>query len=265
MEQHQSGRCHDRQRRHSYGPIAGLSIISYSLYAGCSLTYDITVADTGACTPCSVFSGGYTPLGTLGTITGNVGPGNYYISSNVTITGNDTFDNAIVLVAPGDTIYIDTASSLVLDSSHIFSNCVEWAGMALMPGKTHSGRLSAMEHSCVEDAWCAAYAPNPVTPATGYVVNCDNALFNRNVVGISVYGYTPNSTNYPFHFTNTVITSRNLQIAGYPFVWPNNTGPGGLKAYWSGADAFTGPYQINNPTPGYTARGALAALRPPMP
>lgn len=232
---------------------AGSVTISYSLATACTLTFAMQVTnDTGSCTPCSVF-GAYTSLGTSGHITGNVGPGNYYIGNNVTVSNIDTFTNAIILIAPYDTVFIDTNAMLTLDSTHMFSLCTEWQGIALKPGRTHSGRLFVTSHSLIEDAFCAVYIPNAVAPPSGGLIfKSEASIFNRNAIGIFIQHYNPATPIYPFLVHNTVITSRDLQTTNpnFPYQWPPTIGVGGLKNYWSPGDTFSTPYNIDNPAPG---------------
>lgn len=235
------------------GVSSGADTIIYGFpLTGCGVKTIIQVLDT-VCAPCMVFGNNFTELDSAGFVNSNRGPGNYYVANNVVIKGNDTFNNAIILIAPGDTIYVDSSARLSLDSCHLFSLCQQWQGMVLKPGRTRSGRLFVTNNSLIENSMCAVYIPNAVTPTdTGYIFKSDGALFNQNVVGVFIQHYTPNIPVYPFLVRNTVFTSRDFQTHnhGFPKQWPPTLGTGGLKNYWNPADTFLAPFNINDSTPG---------------
>ncbi|MBS1525538.1 MAG: hypothetical protein JST19_07805, partial [Bacteroidetes bacterium] len=227
------------------GISAGSTIITYMVTPSCYATLPVSISGAGgSCGPCMVFHT-YHRLGLSGLITSNVGPGNYSVTNNVTVQGNVTFDSAVIMVGPGDTIFVDTSSTLTVDSSHIFSLCSEWQGLWLKPGYTHSGKAFIKKHSLIEDALCGVFIPHAVPPASGNIFESQASVFNRNKVGIAIQFYNDTLANYPFLIHNTVITSRDFSAyPGYPGDWPATMGPRGLKTYLAPPDTFTAPFNV---------------------
>lgn len=231
------------------GVAAGTAIISYYFATGCMATKIVTVySSTDECSPCNAFGGSsFSFLGTSGIINSSIGAGNYWISNNVTVTGTDTFTDAVIFIAPGDTMFVDTTAFLTLDSCHFYS-CGMWQGMILKPGVTHSGRLYVTDNSFIEDALTAVLINKPVHPSSGDVFRSDNAIFNRNNVGVDIEIDSSHTSRYPFTIRNTVFTSRDFKAhnAAYPNSWvPGDT----LKSYWYPGDRLSPSFNIDNPAP----------------
>jgi hypothetical protein len=152
-------------------------------------------------------------------------PGYYQLSSNITITGNCTFTNAIVLISPGVTITVANNAKLTLDKCHLFTCPTDnkmWAGIVLASGASTSGQIEVRNNTLIEDANAAITAFNCKTPAAGaQIIKCDAAIFNRNRYAIDIENYAPTGPAvYPFSIENTVFTSRNLgTVSGYPLAW----------------------------------------------
>ncbi len=213
------------------GLLAGIDTIIYKLSTGCLSSVVLKVYDT-SCSPCNAFGNDFTPLGLSGSFSGNLTHGNYYIANNLTIYGADTFTNAIIMIAPGDTLFVDSSASLTLDSCHIFSACDLWRGIVLRPGVTHSARLALRKQTMIEDAFTGVFIDRPVTPSdSGYTLYSDGAIFNLNRIGVDIEHYNSLDRSYPFLVRNTVFTSRHLSnvIFGTPYFRPNTMGPHGLK------------------------------------
>ena len=226
----------------------GTDTIFYIL-GGCSSYVVVTVypLSTDSCLPCHYFSGGFMPIGG-GSITGYFGPGNYYIANDVTITGTTDFTSCVVLVAPGVHIYVASTASLTLSGSHFFSCNGMWQGFILQSDTASSAAMvigadSTFHSSLIEDAIIGIDAENLRNPTGGAAnfIASYNTIFNRNDTAVKIANYIPIAPAvYPFHFENTIFTSRDLSSytgGSYPLAWPNTanfrTASGGLSPYMS--------------------------------
>ncbi len=209
------------------------------------MTVNASSVDT--CSPCHVFSGAsYTPIGSGGVISTSYGPGNYYIASSVTITGTDTFTDAIVLIAPGVTVSVNPTATLTLAGCHLRSCGGMWQGIVLDSSGALTGTVvltgdAAGNSTLIEDAINAVYVQNPQSPAT--FITSNNTIFNKNNTGIKIVGYnraTTTPTTYTgLNVTNTVFTSR--QIASTIYSWPSVAA---LEASVTMPSPYMAPYAI---------------------
>ena len=247
-----------------------------NISTGCQTTITTTaikIPSGVVCSPCNLPAPGcgspYQPLGVSGAINTNVPTGNYYISNDVTIFGNITFDDAVIQMGSGVHIYVEPKSSLTLNSCHLFSCDSMWGGMVLVSDGTNTGTLvlkadSAGVSNLIEDAIIGVDIDSPSSPNMyqPYFLASYNAIFNRNFIGIQINNYnvdsstivtTPNT--YPFLIENTVFTSRDFSAynsggCAFPFRWPNTFGTYGLKTNYSTPNNYVAPYNISNPIAG---------------
>ncbi|GAA4456888.1 T9SS type A sorting domain-containing protein [Rurimicrobium arvi] len=200
---------------------------SVSVSDGCSSAKDTFRVVPCSCSPAKVFkTSSYTPLS--GSISGSLAPGYYHARGDLSMSSSLTFDNVQMLMEPGVKISVVGNAVLTLDSSHLFV-CPDtsklWKGIDLTSGGGYSGRITVKSHSLIEDADTAIRAVNPITPASGYMVSIDSAVFNRNVVSLLMDNYTAvtSDTTYPVLVQNAAFVSRKFTKTGstYPLSWPD--------------------------------------------
>lgn len=249
--------------------VTGTATVTYTVGSSCPALAIVTVnTATSGCHPCAVLAGRpYTVLGESGYVTTSLTAGNYYIPNDVTVVSSGpsvSFTNAVVFVAPNKTIFVDAHSSLTSNGSH-FLSCPGsmWKGIVLRSDYSLPIAVTAMVtlqgnagasgvSTLIEDALSGVNVANPGHPNMpgGYIVSSINTIFNRNNYGIMIRDWTtPSSTlpgdpyRYEVQIQNTVFTSRNLAVSGYPFLWPGMYGTGGLKLGTS-TSGYTLPHNV---------------------
>lgn len=218
-------------------------------------------------------------IGSPGTLT-IIPPGDYYVYSNITFNGVVVFNNAVVAIAPGLTLNIDPKSDLEIQASHLFccSKTQLWKGLVLQSDAiSNSGNCHIGYNSLIEDADTAVVINYGVYNTIGHIAatlgysnnvfTSDGAIFNRNIVGVSVFGFPsptasyvpPINSDYPFYFGNTVFTSRdlsqyNVSSIYYPMVWPEPDGTTTSMKEITGwiLPGLLAPYNVDNPNAGGT-------------
>ncbi|MES2477991.1 MAG: T9SS type A sorting domain-containing protein [Bacteroidota bacterium] len=198
-----------------------------SISDGCSTGYDtITLAPC----PCSVGAVFGATIDSIlpSTLSTSLSSGFYHLTANLTVSGSPTFSNAIILIEPDVKITVDNDAFLTLDNCHLLT-CPDtnklWEGIELASSAGISGRIEVKNNSLIEDAEIAIKAVNPLPSATmpaGDFIKTDSSVFNRNFISIWIENYNSTAMSaYPFKFTNTVFTSRDLDtFRDYPNVWP---------------------------------------------
>lgn len=218
---------------------------------GRTATDEITVTPC-RCSPYFVMgTSSFTVLNSLAPIPSPLAPGNYFLTSDISLPADNNFTGVNMLIDPGITISVDPNVKLTIDNSHLFV-CPDtnklWKGIDLSSNPSASARIEVRNNSLIEDAEIAIRAIKPVTPGSGNIIETNEAVFNRNNNGIWIEDYTPSSPlTYPFAFKSTVMTSRDFRphtgyagYAGYPGVWPAATP---LKTTLPNAVA-TAPYEL---------------------
>jgi len=235
---------------------------SYTVYGfnitGCPKTEVITVGVV----PCACLSANF------GTLSGVVNPvtilpnTGYKVVGNMTLTpsnigGPPSFFNNEITVYPGVQIYItDNAAGVISIEGSYFHGCGEmWEGIVLPNKQTQLNIIpinSPYKTSLIEDAKIAVNVLNSVpfnttSPIPAYVLNVDNATFNKNIISIRIDSYPHNDVNTRYRIQNTLITSRSLPITPVTnsiAIWPNtNT----IKTSTTGNGPMQTPY-INDGT-----------------
>ncbi len=249
------------------GVSAGSAIITYMLATGCYTTTVVTVYPGGSCGPCLQFAGQpftVIPASTISAATTYVA-GNYYITGDITIAGNVTLNNAIWLIAPGVHIYVAPTGVLTVNGSHLYCCGGMWEGIEIRSNSSSRGRVALQgglgaKPTLLEDAITGIKADGISQPtgSSAYVINCNNAIFNKNNTGILIKDYTPNASlttglplEYEFHVENTIFTSRNLAPTTHPFTWPMTTGATGLKKIspFASLNPYIAPYALTTYSP----------------
>ena len=232
---------------------AGTATISYAY--GVSISrYTIYVLPSCLC---AAFSSGvyFTPLGLTGVIPAGTYNGDYIIYNNTTINGNATFNGAVVDIAPNVVVSVAPTVTVGMYCSHFFSCGGMWGGFQMLTtAGVSTASMVTNDGVLIEDATTAISFANPVTPTTGYLLNCNNTVFNQNGTGVNI-NYTVPTATFPFYFTNTMFTSRDFtsyygvncgytNSYCYPRSWPYENG---LTAPWAPALTEDLPYNIDNP------------------
>jgi len=263
----------------------GTAVISYLSTAGCAGTFTVTVIDvTSACVCEYVSLGGIVteldPMGTGVLAPGVYAAGAYYLTHNVVINGNVQFIDAVVDMASGISMTVNSGGYLTVEGSHLYCcNPNMWQGITLSTtlstggtGPTGQLEMDADPNgitSMIEDAQVAIKISSPVHMA-GYVPGTASLLtlymhggvLNRNTTGVSITGDASTTApvsgdplvlnpSYPYVIENTVITSRNFYgytatIGGltypWPLVWPSTSL---LKTPITPLTPYQPPYNIN--------------------
>ena len=265
------------------GVSAGTAVISYLSAAGCIGTFTVTVIDaTSACVCYFVSTGGVVteldPTGS-GVLAAGTYSGSYYLTHSVVINGNVQFVDAVVDMASGISVTVNSGGYLTVEGSHFYCcNPNMWQGIILSTtlstggtGPTGQLEMDADPNgitSMIEDAQIAVNIPAPVhiipdvpgTP-TNLILYSHGATLNKNVIGISITGDLSTTApvsgdplvlnpSYPYVVENTVITSRDFYgyttgigiASAWPFVWPTTSL---LKTPITPATPYQPPYKIN--------------------
>lgn len=169
--------------------------------------------------------------------------GEYHLSGNLDITASLSFSNVNVLIEPGSRIRVAPGAKLTLDNAHLFvcpDTNLLWKGIKLEPG-ANSGRIAVIGNTLIEDADTAIKADYISTPASGYIIETDDAAFNRNRCGIYLGHYNAVAA-VPIHIGRTLFTTRELRTySGYPTSWPaGNT----LRARVASMTSTQPPFRI---------------------
>lgn len=242
----------------------GTTVITYKLTStGCARTMPLSVYSSTVC-PCTMGTSPFTTV-TTPIINTPLGTGRYYVPNNTLIDGGGstiTFSNTQLIMAGGVQLDVDWSTELILTGAHLYGCPSMWQGLVLQPEpatpSTISARILVTGGTLIEDAFTAIYAQDPVNTGAGNIVETNDAIFNRNITGIEINNYIELEATYPFAFKNTVFTSRNFNTytsgaSTYPNVWPSTTAsPKGLKYTWSPATAYDPPFNIDNPSMGYS-------------
>ena len=229
--------------------------LRYGFDGSCYVNKTVFVEGHEGCQPCSAL----TPSGYSLLTSSTTGAGSYYMASDLNITGNVTYTDAVIYVAPNAHIYVKPRASLTLKGCHLFS-CASgmWNGIVLQSAGGYSGQVvltsdASGNGNLIEDATVAIDAENLVALPSGLhstnFVDCYNTVFNRNDTGIKITGYyspTTAPTNYPFAVTNTVFTGRYLNsYPSYPLAWPTAQA---LKNSVAVSSPYMAPYAVQSYT-----------------
>lgn len=138
------------------------------------------------------------------------------------------FNNYMMLMMPGSSIQVYKATHLDIEGSHL-GTCPDsthtWKGIELNP---EAASIKISQASLIEDAENAVYVSNPfVVPVKYKIIETDNAIFNRNRVGINIDQHKIRM-NGAYRFVNTVFTSRDLDVKSDFTFWDV---PAVLKGY----------------------------------
>lgn len=196
-----------------------------SISDGCSTGYDTFTVAPCPCSVGAVFGADKDSI-LPASFSGSLSSGFYHLTGNLLITDATTLTNALVLIEPDVRITVVDSALLILDNCHLLT-CPDtnklWKGIDLASGALKSGRIELKNNTMIEDAEVAISALSPRTPASGNIIDINNAVFNRNLQGLYIENYTSTTTaaDYPFSVVNTVFTSRQFDTLGlgYPLVW----------------------------------------------
>lgn len=210
-------------------------------------TSTATVAITTVCPAFASLVGSYTTL--TGSLTTSPPPGAYYIPATLTISGNVTFNNSYVLMAPNSAIIVN-GHKLFIQNTHL-ATCPGttdmWQGINLLGDNPEVHVLGTNQgSSIIEDAIHAISINSPglwLYSNPGGYIETNDAIFNRNQEAIYISNITNNPyLSYRFRFVNTVFTSRDL--ASSFISWPNVSLLKGLGVP-AGWDPMAPPYVLN--------------------
>ncbi len=236
---------------------------------GCSATSNPSIVSIvlpeGNCDPCGLMGNDFVLLGLGGTISSSYTSSTvakYYMDHTATVSGNVLLHNASVMIdnvgSSLTTLNIGINSVLGLDHCHLYTCTAMWQGMVINSDPVdYPGQLNITDNTLIEDAKTAVSIPaiQDGNIQSGGILNVNNAIFNRNDVGIDIETYNyQNVSNYiyPFSITNTVFTSRNFGLGNYSATWPvNNNGSTGLKDIYSPLNVLISHYKINDNTYAY--------------
>ena len=160
--------------------------LRYGFDGSCYVNKTVFVEGHEGCQPCSAL----TPSGYSLLTSSTTGAGSYYMASDLNITGNVTYTDAVIYVAPNAHIYVKPRASLTLKGCHLFS-CASgmWNGIVLQSAGGYSGQVvltsdASGNGNLIEDATVAIDAENLVALPSGLhstnFVDCYNTVFNRN-------------------------------------------------------------------------------------
>ncbi len=216
-----------------HGVAGGSATIQYevTLPTGCKnkATYAITIDDNcdDGFVKCTK---NYIDLKDVTTTT--ITPGTVYgILNSITIpTGTTTTftDDEIIILGDQVTITVQTGAKLIIEGSHLYSCETMWKGIEVEPGGELQITGTKDHSSFIEDAEVAVhfdfnFINDELTiPPSGYFLSVDNAIFNRNNIGISLENYYTKydeKNDYPFVIKNTVFTSREIKFVSGDLKW----------------------------------------------
>lgn len=215
-----------------------ISIIDTTFYVvtvsdGCNTAKDTITIFPCECSPVKVLGKPYTTL-VSGSVPTTLTAGKYYVPTSIVLSGSTDFNNVIMLMEPDVQITVPNSNKLTIDNSHLFT-CPDttklWKGIKLDNGSASTGRIEVKNNTLIEDAEIAINAINPNYPTSDKIIDIDNAVFNRNIIGINIEDFTlTRDSIYPFSVVNTVFTTRQFNKAGsgYPNIW---TAAKPLKVY----------------------------------
>jgi hypothetical protein len=216
----------------------GVRVTSTNTVTGCvnalATTADYTQCDNKLAT---VLIGTYT---TAPTFNAN----GYVLSGNVTLSGTYTLTNyriggsganAKITIADGANITLNTCR---------LSGCTEmWGGIELKP----SAKLSITGGTLIEDALVSVNMPN-LNSTTTNALTVNNAIFNKNLIGIDFNRYRHN-TAVPIFVNNAIFTSRLLAPICGGTTYPNWPTVASLQTTTTPADNLNTPFTaLNNLT-----------------
>lgn len=175
---------------------------------GCSNTVVITINDC-LCT-------GGTEIGTNGSLPASIfGPNIYLINNDITLTGNVTFNNSEVRIAPGVQITVPNGKAFnIIQSSHLYACNKMWDGIDVQAGGkiSISGVSATGKPALIEDAKTA------INFNGGGALNLPlvtrHTIFNRNNIGINITNATPTAA-FTIRVENTVFTCRRMPTSVY--------------------------------------------------
>jgi hypothetical protein len=214
----------------------GLQTLSYTYTDnnGCTKTVYSQIQIGNTCIPCSAISNDvYIPIGLNGTITSGLGNNKYYLPIDATVSGNISFTDSKVLMAPGVKISVAPTSRLFLVSSHLYSCTDMWKGIELQDNGSSTGSLYTSSvtpfinggtGTMIEDALTAVNIPHVhAHSGGGYVLSTDNSCFNKNKIAIDIADGQFATVGSLFRIQNTLFTGRDFSgFTNYPFAWPGN-------------------------------------------
>ncbi len=223
---------------------------------GTVMNFTITVLSNYlSCSPCSLFNNHFTAIaGSSITSWPTSSTGNYYVADSVTIKNSMTISNAIIMVRANAAIMIDSGAHVIFSNCHLFgcSNDM-WNGLRVNTINNISGSLFLTNNTLIEDADTAVLLRKAVPPTSGNIFAADNAIFNRNTIGVYIDSYRYDTSIYPFTVRNTVFTCRDIDTSNSN--WANAAT---LKQYYNPGSNFLAPYNIVNYHGDTTHSGGIA-------
>jgi len=184
----------------------------------CSFTSTLSVIGTTQCCQATNYisvnalSGG--TIGGFGSSTA--------INHDITINGNVSFSGEF-LIAPNVSITIVSGGTLtsVNRAIHLYACNSMWSGIVVNNG----GRIKLTGLDLIEDA-VSAITCDGSTNTSNANANCNidlsnGAVFNKNLVAITIRNYTQPVSTSPFAIQNCIFTSRDLSSFINPGGWPS--------------------------------------------
>jgi Secretion system C-terminal sorting domain len=211
-----------------------------------------------------------------------------YCNNNSDITINNgatlTFYRCTMQISGGSKIVVKKGGILKLDICHIFGCSSMWQGIEIEDGGAIEITASRDIASVIEDAYIAikynvGYGLNFVLPSyPSKLININNAIFNRNQIGIQINGQQDivtsteyaNYLNTAFNIGNCVFTCRDIPFSNNDYYGNNYThSVNSLKqtaaslatTFPNTPNVYTNPYINNNLFPDNNPE---AYLKPPF-
>lgn len=166
-------------------------------------------------------------------ISTNLNSNHYYLSNDVEIIGNVSFNDIEMLIAPNTSITIKSGNTLRILGSHLYSCTELWKVISIETG----GRLIidkgvTHDNSLIEDAEKAVSVGINYTQSNNLLsgsnaIEIENTIFNRNKIGIDFnwstwdYHATTLYTQNPVKISKTVFTCRDIPFECGSFRWVN--------------------------------------------
>lgn len=163
--------------------------------------------------------------------------GSWALNQDMVVNGYVVLGNLELTIAPGVSITVAPSSTLEVNNSHLYSCFDMWNGIFLDP----KARFKVVNGSLIEDALVAVTCDNSSLTSLPYIIDVEDCVFNRNLVGIAISNYTPSIPQYPFSIKNAVFTSR--QFTFTPVSWATSSV---LQAACSVTNSLMSPYCLLN-------------------
>lgn len=210
----------------------GIATITYTvnnINNYCSVSSTALVVTVAACNPCQVARANASLIGsaTIATTINGTQTYNstqvYKIDQDITFTGNATFANCEVIIAPNVNIFVATGATISIEHCHFYSCTNMWQGITAM----QNAAVIIGGYSFIEDAYVAVNMlfPDGTTHAPlthNPLLSIDRTTFNRNDIAVKIDNYqTDYNANYvfPFYIARSIFTSRNIPFTPGSIVW----------------------------------------------